>query len=717
MRCQQEREEGKITMSSGKYAIIGLKDLGIIGAVLFLLILMSTNAMAFWDKVKDFLVSFVTYVFEGIAYIINLAINLFLMSLSGLIVWNPDPYAVKGMVSGFIKILIPIYIIAIIINGIYLLFVSISPEKRMKAKSMLVKLIFSMVLISVSLDIFALILKISEAISNGILAGLWINTGFITQLTAIAFPFTLAGLQGYLLIAFIVVCLRHLFVLVMAAMFPFTLFLYFFDFTKSVGVRLLKYSLTVIFTQVVMALILAITIVGVNNIDATTLLGKIAQLFWWNAGLLLIIISPLIMMGIMQWLGALIASAGMIISLIPGFEALGTALTFAGSLMAGMGASSFISAGATAGFASAWGDVMGTVAARPRAHTPHAPHGPAHTPHTPHEPSRPTAAQRRAIHRVRREMETPKRPLPKPRGVREKVRSKVEVLKGKWERVKPWVISPGYQVYKRGYFGRIGRSIGTKLGIAGVMVGRIGGNIGLRIGRRIGRIKYVRKGINITKSIAKRISKSKVGMSIGKIARKGAGFAEDTMRYVSTRGIVGTGVDITKSIGRRAVGKSKTLERIVESEPAKWVRGKIGKGIGLAGEFERAHVEEIKRMMKLPKKDLALEVGLDIAVPGRLGYKVFKGTGIGRSIITRGERVITEVGIPAGIALQKIFSWKMAKEMGRGVGIGLKSTTIKSGRLIARGGVGAGRYIGKKGKWLGERGVALAKYIKKKFRK
>ncbi|HIE34556.1 MAG TPA: hypothetical protein EYP86_05395 [Candidatus Altiarchaeales archaeon] len=460
----------------------------------------------------------------------------------------------------------------------------------MRAKSMLLKLILSMILVSVSLDIFAIILGISDAMSEGILAGLHIDATYVVGLMGIgsSFLITTLSLALYLLIAFIVICLRHIFVLVMAALFPFTLFLYFFDFTKSVGFKLLKYSLTVIFTQVVMALILAITIIGVNSMDTSTLEGKIAQVFLLGSGLTLIIIAPLIMTGIMQWFGALLASVGMIISLFPGLEAVGTALTFAGSLMAGMGSTSFIIAGATMGFASSWGRVMGATRLGVGAG----------------RTKRLTYKQKRDIKRVRKEIEGQRgQPLPRPRGIREKIRA----TRKRMGRAKPWIVSPGYQLYKRGYFGRIGRLIGKKISKT-------------RVGRGI---SYV----------GRRSSTSRPGVFIGRVARRGIGLAGYATRHVIKRGIVGSGVGLVKRVGKPLTGYGR-IQRIIRSKPAKWIRGTVGKGIGFAEKLERAHIEEIREMAEKP-----MELISNVAIPGRFGYKVFSRTGLGRSVTGKAKKV------------------------------------------------------------------------------
>lgn len=341
------------------------------------------------------------------------------------------------------------------------------------------------------------------------------------------------------------------------------------------------------------------------------------------------------------------ASVGMVISLIPGLEAVGTALTFAGSLMAGMGSGAFIAAGATMGFASSWGRVMGAVKTRPTATAPRTGrHG----------------AVMEARKKLRAEIEAQKeQQLPEPKGIREKIR----VTREKIGRAKPWIISPGYQLYKTGRLGRFGGFVGKKVG-----------GVGKKIGKRLGKSKYVRKGINFARDVRRKIYTSKV-------TRKGVGFAKRVYR----EGVVGTGVSVVRDVGKRIVEKYPKLEKVVTSKPAKWIRGKIGKGIGFMEEIEKAHREEIKEMWDMAKKkpkDFALEAALDIAVPGRFGYKVFKRTGTGKSIIGTVEKMARRAALEVrGVTLKGMLK----KALKEGIALSIP------GYNILRAGKGVRRFL------------------------
>lgn len=108
-------------------------------------------------------------------------------------------------------------------------------------------------------------------------------------------------------IAFLAVCaLRYVLVLILGAIFPFTIFLFFFDWTRSVGAKLMRYTLMAIFVPVLQAIFLIISLNGVASIGTTDPWSNMAAVGVALAGIALIIISPLIMLGIMKWIGGLL---------------------------------------------------------------------------------------------------------------------------------------------------------------------------------------------------------------------------------------------------------------------------------------------------------------------------------------------------------------------------------------------------------------------------
>ncbi|MBN2013764.1 MAG: hypothetical protein JW778_01150 [Candidatus Altiarchaeota archaeon] len=297
---------------------------------------------------------FFLYVVEEI---LKATMNAVVDLLKTMILWNPNPDDIKPMVDDFIEILIPVYVIIIIVLGIYIIFVSISPSGRAKAKSMFWKTLLSMMLVSISLEIFKILLAISDALSNRMLAGVVTTRLPQFMMTMAMNPhnlfFLYLNLVFFLLSALIVIALRYILVLTLCALFPFTLFLYFFEFTKEIGSKLLRYTLMAIYTQVVQALMLAITVISMNSLRTGSTGGEnIVYAFLFIAGSLMIVLAPLMMMGIMKWIGGALAGAGMVVSFIN--PALGGIMVAAGGIAAGMGPGALIAGGTATGLGWAY---------------------------------------------------------------------------------------------------------------------------------------------------------------------------------------------------------------------------------------------------------------------------------------------------------------------------------------------------------------------------
>jgi len=281
-----------------------------------------------------------------------------LVWIKDMLMWNPDPDDIKPIVDDSIEILIPIYVMVITLTGIYVLFLSISPAGRARAKSMLWNLILSMVLVSLSLEIFKILLNISGVLTRRIIAG--IVTTNLSQLIGLGEmnPWMLFFLYIFivpvLFCAVLAVALRYIIVLILCAIFPFTLFLYFFEFTKDIGSKLLRYTMAAIYTQVVQALMLAITVISINSVVVTGLSTNANIIYGLLivAGSLMIALAPLMMMGILKWVGGAVAGIGMILSFR--YPMIGGAMVTAGGVAAGMGPGGLIAGGTAYGLGKAY---------------------------------------------------------------------------------------------------------------------------------------------------------------------------------------------------------------------------------------------------------------------------------------------------------------------------------------------------------------------------
>ncbi|RLC41580.1 MAG: hypothetical protein DRH44_07235, partial [Candidatus Coatesbacteria bacterium] len=185
--------------------------------------------------------------------------------------WNPDLSIIRPIVSEIIEVLLPLYVIAMLITGFTWLFLSLSPEGRAKAKAMLLQLLISMVLVSASLPIYQFLLDLSELLVNFVisLVGGIEMTGWASLFTAasiflVAFFFPLAIVILLLLVVFLLVC-RYILLLVMGILFPLAIFLYFFQLTRGVGTKLIRFTLVLIFTPVAQAIFLIFSLVACSN--------------------------------------------------------------------------------------------------------------------------------------------------------------------------------------------------------------------------------------------------------------------------------------------------------------------------------------------------------------------------------------------------------------------------------------------------------------------
>jgi len=296
---------------------------------------------------------FIKFLVELLTATIELTVGM----LKWMIMWNPNPDDIKPMVDDFIQILIPVYAMIITILGIYIIFLSISPSGRARAKSMFWKTFLSMVLVSISLEIFKILLAISEALAHRMLAGV-VTTRLPQFMLVLALnPYTLFmmyfWLAQFILAALFVVALRYLLVLLLCAMFPFTLFLYFFEFTKDIGSKLLRYTIVAIYTQVVQALMLAITVISMNTVGlGSSTSENLVYAFLLIGGNLMIILAPLIMLGVMKWIGGALAGIGMVVSFVN--PAIGGIMTAAGGVAAGMGPGAMMAGGTAYGLGKAY---------------------------------------------------------------------------------------------------------------------------------------------------------------------------------------------------------------------------------------------------------------------------------------------------------------------------------------------------------------------------
>ncbi len=196
-------------------------------------------------------------------------------------VTGPGAEAVTAIVNSFIKLLMPLYILAIILTGFYLLFASSSPGGRAKAKGIFWRLIFSMVLVTISLPLFQVILNVAAALTSAIesatnLDVLYVLLPFnlflgaiITALSSDSTLIMIAGAWMFIfngLIAMIIVA-RYIVLLILAMLFPFTIFFWYLDFpfTRAFGMNMMRWTFMWAFMSVVFVLVAGASQVAMTN--------------------------------------------------------------------------------------------------------------------------------------------------------------------------------------------------------------------------------------------------------------------------------------------------------------------------------------------------------------------------------------------------------------------------------------------------------------------
>lgn len=212
-------------------------------------------------------------------------------------IWNTLTY--------FIGLLQPFYILGILITGLYLIFFSGSPKGRARAKSLLPRLIVSMVVVSLSPYILQMFFDVVEATTNEILGRCPTNpTGIflivVDYLMAIfhgALQLDVSAAHPFFLFVFILIlatfatfALRYIVLIALTLIFPLTLFLYSFNVTRGIGRTLLEQTIVWKVMEITIVLVLLVVNIGMMLLNVwNEHLIFVAGLMAW----VMFIISPL----------------------------------------------------------------------------------------------------------------------------------------------------------------------------------------------------------------------------------------------------------------------------------------------------------------------------------------------------------------------------------------------------------------------------------------
>ena len=237
---------------------------------------------------------------------------------------------VTVVLNFFIRLLQPFYVMAIMVTGIYLLFMSGSPLGRAKAKKTLVKLIIGLGLITMTIPIVEMLLESSHYFASLVLdipSMKEINSPVDMEMfsslkeffmryflrivffdTMISLPF-LAAIVIPPIAVLMVLSIRYFMIILLTVMFPFTVLSYSFTDTKRIGNILLTQMAVWIFVPVMDALILVVTWNAYKSMGyvpdiAGNAVSDISA-FIVLSGYLMLILAPFMALSLMGWVKSL----------------------------------------------------------------------------------------------------------------------------------------------------------------------------------------------------------------------------------------------------------------------------------------------------------------------------------------------------------------------------------------------------------------------------
>ena len=232
------------------------------------------------------------------------------------IIANPPMDDIKGVQGFFIMLVQPFFVLGIVLTSAYLLLFSESPRGRAKAKAVLVRLIYALVLVSLSPLIISLLFTLSATLTGAIIdytdvgfAGGIIEGGashmfdmfmWLTIIQRTGGVELLLLWETFLLIMNFVIAMRYLLVILWSIMFPVTLLLFSFTPTKSIGKKFLHQTFLWIFVQVGWAIAVLLINASVKGMDAVMPGYPLAKI--GVTTIFLFLTTPRVVFGLMDWL-------------------------------------------------------------------------------------------------------------------------------------------------------------------------------------------------------------------------------------------------------------------------------------------------------------------------------------------------------------------------------------------------------------------------------
>jgi len=192
------------------------------------------------------------------------------------------------LASGIMSVILPVMVLGLIISALRLLFTTLSPGERHMAKNQVIKMLAALILIPIGPYLIQLLVNITHVIVSDFLLGDemlssigasrhgWgVMAATIAQNISIGYCFIQALLYILLILAIATLLVRYVLVIVFTALFPVTLFLYLFDYTKSVGRKFMKWTLAWVFAPIFMGIWALIALAMAESIQGGRVLWDV----------------------------------------------------------------------------------------------------------------------------------------------------------------------------------------------------------------------------------------------------------------------------------------------------------------------------------------------------------------------------------------------------------------------------------------------------------
>jgi len=174
---------------------------------------------------------------------------------------NPDITPMFPLWQTIVYVISLFYLMLFMIVGFLFLFSSIDAEKRTAAKQWFKSTVIMIAMVAASFQLYELFLALGAATANYLWAVEFESIFQASELTALNIVL-LSVYSGAVLVAFITLFIRHLFLIMGAAIFPIALFFYFIPPLKAWG----KMMLEILFAAVLMQIIDVIIFIGAEAV-------------------------------------------------------------------------------------------------------------------------------------------------------------------------------------------------------------------------------------------------------------------------------------------------------------------------------------------------------------------------------------------------------------------------------------------------------------------